>query len=418
MIDVTMSQIEAAQQHDFTALAHINSEMESRVCQLARKVAAGNRELVEDLEQDGRLAMLEYLPKFNGSTVAEFFEYISTAMRGAMTNSRKVMGRSEVSRHATAVFESAVKLAGDVSEAERIVQDPEIMGGPHSTLSSELAYAARLSYQGAEGLTAHDTDGHEYENSGMVTYEIDYDAIADAADADSEGGRPFTWQVAGRTIERSVKAPKDAEQRAQVMDAVASISSGCVGAEDLSVLSNSVTSRRSHGLDAAFAILASRAAYDAPEAEEATPIEIGRRLSRERIERVRSAVKYMPADTRIVIERVYGLDGGTVFVGNHQELSEELGLHQDAAASVMAGALDHVRRALKGERSDEGKACSVCHIVKPLDEFYVANKKTGTRRRNCKRCQAAKALRTKSDPARKSKDNAAYRARKKSQYGN
>lgn len=416
MIDVTAGQIQAAQAHDMAAIGHINSEMESRICQLARKVAgSSNRELVEDLEQDGRLALFEALGTFQGSSVAAFFSYVSRCIAGAMTNSRKTMHRGGVSRETARVFELAVDLAdGDVSEAERVAQSAEYMG--RRLLSPELAYAARLSYVGEAGTEVY-AEEQFIESPDMPTYEINYDAIADAADEESAGGRPFTWQTAGRTIERSVKTPTDPTDRTQVMDSLAAVSSGAYGSADLETLERATTSYRSTGLDDAFAILASRAQYNEPDAEGATPSEINKRLSGERIGRVRAAVKEMPADLRSVVQTVFGVGGGIAVGTDPKAVAAELSISLDVAPSVMIGAQDWVRRALNGEKIDEGKACSVCHVYQPLENFYVSNKKTGTRRGSCKRCKVTASVKVNANPVKKRAENARYRAKKAVQYG-
>lgn len=433
MIDVTIEQIRAAQEHDFTALGNLNAEMEPRICQLARKVArSNNREMIEDLEQDGRLAMLECLEKFDGSTVAEFFKYVNGSIQGTMTNSRKKMGRSEVSRNAAAIFESAVKLAADqyapagsttesvISLAEEIVQDPDIMGGPYKILSAELAYAARLSYEGNDGIESFATDGGEYATTGMKTYEMDYDAVAEAADAANEGGRPVTWISAARVLERSLVTPKDKESSAHLLDALANAYSNTHTALDMEIFADSRTDHTSHDVHNAFAMLSSLARYDVPAAEPNTVTEEARRLAGVKLSKVREAMASVAPTSAAIVQTVSEMSDDARTGKNMTEVATSLGLHPDSAKSVYASAVQEVRAAYTGETLGvaSGRECTVCHVSRPLDDFYVTNKKTGTRKRQCKDCVKAKGARNNGNKSKEAKaeENRRYREKMKQKY--
>ncbi|MFJ7419761.1 sigma factor [Streptomyces uncialis] len=157
MIDLSEAQIAAAKHNDLEAVTAVVTATEERVKQLAWKYATGggrtDHTLAEDLAQVGRIAIWDGLKRFNGTTVAEFFTFIDRTLKGAMSDSRKEETRQGVSRSVAAAFERALSIAGgDPYEAEWMATTPEAMGDRR--LSAEMAYAARLSYQGLEYLDA------------------------------------------------------------------------------------------------------------------------------------------------------------------------------------------------------------------------------------------------------------------------
>ncbi|MFC9651443.1 sigma factor [Streptomyces sp. NPDC056937] len=157
MIDLTEAQIADAKANDLEAVTAVVAATEERVQQLARRYATGSgrtdQDLVEDLAQIGRIAVWESLARFNGKTVAEFFTFIDRTLKGTMSDERKEATRQGVSRAVAADFERALSLAsGDAYEAEFLVTTTEAMGA--RKMSPEMAYAARLSYQGLEYLDA------------------------------------------------------------------------------------------------------------------------------------------------------------------------------------------------------------------------------------------------------------------------
>lgn len=425
MINVTMDQIHAAQNHDMTALGHINSEMESRICQLARKVAgASDREMVKDLEQDGRLALMDCLAKFEGTTVAAFFSYANRTMAGEMTNSRKRMGRSGVSRDAAQSFETALEYADhDPHEAERMVQDRYVMGGPARTLTPELAYAARVAWQNKEYYDAtvdEDSDHTKANQIDALSYEMDYASMDEAADRPDSGGRPITWVSAARVLERSLTTEKDKEGTAHLLDALVNAHSNTHTASDMGIIARSRTSRTSKDVHNAYAMLSSLARYETPDEEPNTVTEESRRLAGLRISKVRAALDHVDPVSANIVRHMSGMDDAARTGKDMAQVAANLGLHPDAAKSVYAAAISTLRAAYTGETVDvaDGKECSVCHVVKPLDSFHVANKKTGTRRSNCKDCKRAASLRNKANKSKEAKaeENRRYREKMKNKY--
>lgn len=175
MINLTEQQIADAKNNDLTAVTAVIEATEERVMQLARKYANGagrvDPELIDDLAQVGRIAVWEAVSRFRGTTVAEFFTYIDRTLKGAMSDERKVETRQGVTRQAAADFERALSLAaGDPYEAEFLATTTEAMGA--RKMSPELAYAARLAYQGVDALDAP-VAGAESDNPG------DYRTLAD-----------------------------------------------------------------------------------------------------------------------------------------------------------------------------------------------------------------------------------------------
>lgn len=156
MIDLTPEQIAAAKANDLDAVTAVIKATEDRVTQLARQYATtGGRvdlDLSEELAQIGRIAVWESLSRLEGDSVAQYFTFIDTTLKGVMSDARKVETRPGVSRSVAADFETALSLAGgDPYEAERVAAS-SAMG--KRKMSPEMAYAARLSWQGVEYLDA------------------------------------------------------------------------------------------------------------------------------------------------------------------------------------------------------------------------------------------------------------------------
>lgn len=425
MIDVTIDQIRAAQNNDVAALGHINREMEPRVGQLARKVAGNaDSEMIEDLEQDGRLALFECIAKFEGSTVAAFFDYSNRSMSGAMSVARKKMGRSGVSKDTAQRFEKALRITGhDAHEAERVVQDRELMGGPYWTLSPELAYAARVSWQNMEYYDAEidgDSDRTKANQIDALSYEMNYAAVEARADRPDAGGRPITWISAARVLERGLTTERSKEATAHLLDSLVHAHSNTHTATDLDVIAKSRIHRTSKDTHTAFSMLASLAKHETPEAEPNTATEEAHRLAGLKVSKVRIAMDSVDPVAATLVRHMSGMDDAVRSGKDIAGLAESLGLHPDAAKSIYTAAIATIRAAYTGEAVSvaDGKECNVCHVIKPMDEFHIANKKTGTRRNNCKECQRAAALRNKVNKSKEAKaaENRRYYEKMKQQH--
>lgn len=157
MINLTPEQIAAAKANNLEAVTAVLAETEERVQQLARKYAmTGGRldaDLVEDLAQVGRIAVWEAVARFDGESVAQFFTFIDRTVSGKLSDERRTATRQGVTMQAAKDFETALSMAaGDPYEAERLAVMSEAMGARR--MSPEMAYAARLSWQGTDSLDA------------------------------------------------------------------------------------------------------------------------------------------------------------------------------------------------------------------------------------------------------------------------
>jgi RNA polymerase sigma factor (sigma-70 family) len=156
VINLTEQQIADARDNDLTAVSAVVEATEERVQQLARRYATGSGrtdlDLAEDLAQTGRVAVWEALSRFKGSSVAEFFVFVDRTVQGVMSDARKVETRPGVTRSIASEFERALSIAeGDPYEAEKVAQS-DVMGSKR--MSADMAYAARLSWQGVDYLDA------------------------------------------------------------------------------------------------------------------------------------------------------------------------------------------------------------------------------------------------------------------------
>jgi RNA polymerase sigma factor (sigma-70 family) len=155
MIDLTAEQITAAQNNDLTAVTAVIEATEERVLQLARRYATNgahvDESLAEDLAQEGRLAVWQAIARFEGTDVAQFFTFIDRTVRGTLSNERRAQTRTGVNQQAVKDFETALVAAkGFPYDAERLACSAEVMGA--RKMSPEMAYAARLAWQGLDSL--------------------------------------------------------------------------------------------------------------------------------------------------------------------------------------------------------------------------------------------------------------------------
>lgn len=163
MIDLTNEQIAAAKANDTDAVTAVIRATDERVVQLARKYATTsgttNHDLAEELAQIGRVAVWQCIERFNGTDVAQFFTYMDQTVSGTLSDARRAEQRQGVSQQAAKDFEAALRMAaGDPFEAQKLVAS-DAMG--KRKMSPELAYAARLAWQGTEYLDSpvYDADG-------------------------------------------------------------------------------------------------------------------------------------------------------------------------------------------------------------------------------------------------------------------
>lgn len=164
MIDLTPEQLAAAKAGELDAVTAVIKATEERVIQLARRYATinghVNADLAEELAQIGRIAVWRCLERYvEPYDVAMFFSYMDHTVSGTLSDARRSEQRPGVSQQAAKDFETAYRLAGgDPYEAQRLAST-DAMGT--RKMSPELAYAARLSWQGVDYLDApvYDDDG-------------------------------------------------------------------------------------------------------------------------------------------------------------------------------------------------------------------------------------------------------------------
>lgn len=157
MIDLTPEQIAAAKGGDLTATTAVIRATEERVLQLARRHATTggytDNDLAEDLAQIGRIAVWECLERFEAPyDVAMFFVFMDSTVSGTLSNARRSTQRQGVTQQAAKDFETALRLSGgEPYEAEKFAAT-DGMGA--RKMSPEMAYAARMSWQGLDYLDA------------------------------------------------------------------------------------------------------------------------------------------------------------------------------------------------------------------------------------------------------------------------
>ncbi|MBZ4319552.1 sigma factor [Streptomyces huiliensis] len=165
MARLTRTQIAAAKANDLSGLTAVIQETGRYVTRKAHQYAAceggTNRALVDDLVQTGRVVVWESLKRCHDDAPEAFFSYIDTALHRAMSDLRRAEFRAGVSERAAKDFENALSRAGgDPLKAEKLAASEE-MGDRR--MSTEQAYAARISWQGPAWLDAvigHDDEGN------------------------------------------------------------------------------------------------------------------------------------------------------------------------------------------------------------------------------------------------------------------
>lgn len=158
MIELSLETIRAAADNDLSAIAKVLSELEPRICQISQKYALrnGRRDdsLYEDLQQEGRIRAWRCLETFKGSSVGEFFAYVDRYVSGDLDAARRAETRQGVSPVTARRFEVCLtECNGDPYAAEKEAQrtDGALSG---QRLSPEMAYAARVAWQGTISLDA------------------------------------------------------------------------------------------------------------------------------------------------------------------------------------------------------------------------------------------------------------------------
>ena len=166
MSDLTIDQVLAARDNDLDAVTTVCRETEKWVSVVARRNATTSRGVVnadlhEELTQVGRIAVWQNLARFGGSTMGEFYAYLTVKIESAITEARQLETRQGVSQTVTRIFEAALTLAGgDPYDAERLAAS-DYFG--HRKLSAAAAYDARMAWFGPDSLDRPVGEGAETE---------------------------------------------------------------------------------------------------------------------------------------------------------------------------------------------------------------------------------------------------------------
>ncbi|WP_327304721.1 sigma factor [Streptomyces sp. NBC_01298] len=172
MTHFTAEQIAAAKGNDIDAVSAVIAETETLIIQRANEYAKASgridRDLAEDLAQEGRIMVWQCLAKFEGETPREFMAYLDKALRTAMADQWRSIRRPGVSERTARDFELAITLAGGYPYDAVRVACTDAMG-PRK-MSRERAYAALLSWLGIDSLDRpyNERDFGEYFTLGDV----------------------------------------------------------------------------------------------------------------------------------------------------------------------------------------------------------------------------------------------------------
>lgn len=338
MINLTMDQIRAAQAGDAAATEDVVREIEPRIAQLARRYAtnqSGTRDwgAIEDFEQMGHLSLLESLGRFKGSTVAEFFKFVDTTVAYELTGERRRNQRPGVGKDTSWAFEKAIKAAGgDPYLAEKLSQSRDLLG--KRRLSSAMAYAARISWQGFEYIEGSDEDGEDVSlfdikaDEAGLSYEINYDAIEGSV----AEHRPITWVGPTNALSRLAKVSADAEKRETLLTILDRIATGYVREADVEWLADNVTVGTDDPRDVvdAVAMLRSLVGLCDAEPDEPTAREISKARAAETVGRVRGVLAEMSKRGKggaDILRGTFGLSPAPYAFGteNEDELAEWVG---------------------------------------------------------------------------------------------
>ncbi|MEV7925291.1 sigma-70 family RNA polymerase sigma factor [Kitasatospora sp. NPDC088779] len=155
-LSLTPEQIAGARNNNLGDITAVLAAMDHRVQWHANHYASTggrlDRDLAEDLAQDGRMALWRAIERFEGDEVSQFFAFADRTISGALADKRREMTRQGASRQASKDFETALGMCGgDPYEAERFCIDPPT---GFRRLSPESAWAARMAWQGLRYLDA------------------------------------------------------------------------------------------------------------------------------------------------------------------------------------------------------------------------------------------------------------------------
>ncbi|WP_431980814.1 sigma-70 family RNA polymerase sigma factor [Streptomyces qinglanensis] len=160
------SLIRAAQNGDQEATAQVLEGLEGMVYRLAEQrmahtpgLAAGYGDKLDDFRQEGRVAALEALHRYDPDGPAKFSTYAYTRIKGAIWDGSTGRSGPAVSADAVMTFKKCMGIVGgDMEAAEYLVT---VLPSRHHRLSAGAAHMVRLALEGTESLDAPDPTSRE-----------------------------------------------------------------------------------------------------------------------------------------------------------------------------------------------------------------------------------------------------------------
>ncbi|KWT60582.1 hypothetical protein ADL21_18160 [Streptomyces albus subsp. albus] len=189
-------QIRAAQTGNAEATGQVLDSLEGMIYRLAEKrmahasgLSAGYGDALDDLRQEGRVAALEALARYNPDGGAKFSTYAHTRIKGAILDTANTRSAPTVSADAIATLKGCLGIVGGDMEAAEYLAT--VLPSGHHRLSATTAHMARLALEGAESLDAplklgtEDAGAATLADSLPAPEEVPAD-LADASDAARE----------------------------------------------------------------------------------------------------------------------------------------------------------------------------------------------------------------------------------------
>ncbi|ARF55099.1 sigma-70 family RNA polymerase sigma factor [Streptomyces gilvosporeus] len=151
--------IRAAQNGDTEATAQVLESLEGMIYRLAEKrmahtpgLSAGYGDRLDDLRQEGRVAALEALARYDPKGGAKFSTYAHTRIQGAIQDDANTTSGPAISADAVATFKRCLGVVGGDMEAAEYLAT--ILPSSSHRLSAETSLLVRQVLEGTESLDA------------------------------------------------------------------------------------------------------------------------------------------------------------------------------------------------------------------------------------------------------------------------
>ncbi|MGW2633795.1 sigma-70 family RNA polymerase sigma factor [Streptomyces chattanoogensis] len=172
--------IRAAQNGDTEATAQVLESLEGMIYRLAEKrmahtpgLSAGYGDRLDDLRQEGRVAALEALARYNPEGGAKFSTYAHTRIQGAIQDDANTGSGPAISADAVATFKGCLGVVGGDMEAAEYLAT--VLPSPGHRLSEETSLLARQVLEGVDFLDAPDPTSRDGQTIGeTLTYAHGY----------------------------------------------------------------------------------------------------------------------------------------------------------------------------------------------------------------------------------------------------